>query len=61
MGYYYSMTITGGKGSLSFSTDKGDFVPFLDPKKGYTEINISPDFLTTPVILSALLPFKGIL
>ena len=59
--YSYPMTVMGRKGSLSFSTSKGDFVPFLDPKKGFTDINISPDFLKTPSILTALLPFKGIL
>lgn len=59
--YSYSMTITGGKGSLSFSASKGDFVPFLDPKKGFTQLDLSPDFSTSPSVLTGLLPFKGIL
>ncbi len=54
--FYYSMKITAGSGSLSYSSAKGDVVPFLDPKRGFTTVSISPD---TTTILSALLPFKG--
>ncbi len=54
--FYYSVKITAGSGSLKFSSANGDFVPFLDPKHGYTSISISAE---STAILSALLPFKG--
>lgn len=58
---YYTIKIVGGKGSLSLSTANGDVVPFLDPKKGWTEISIIPDSTLGGHILDGRLLFKGIL
>lgn len=57
--HYYSMTIQGGAGTLSFHSDRGDVVPFLDPKKGWTQIAILPDLNTRLSVLDGLLPFRG--
>ena len=54
--YYYTMTIQGHQGTLSFHSDRGDFVPFLDQNKGWTRISIMGQGVT---FLTAVLPFKG--
>lgn len=59
--FSYHMIITGGTGSLSFDASKGDVVPFLDPKKGYTQINVASNVSTLTTFLTSLLPFKGVL
>ncbi len=58
--YFYKMTIIGGKGSLNFSTDRGEFVPMVDPNKGWTQVIVS-DTASFVRLMDGFLPFKGIL
>ena len=58
--YFYKMTIIGGQGSLNFSTDRAEFVPMVEPNKGWTQVIVS-DTVTFVRLMDGLLPFKGIL